>query len=268
MDSVIQGNIERFSGFAEDYDKVRPEMPPEAITIILKYLERKPECIIDLGSGTGLSTLPWENYSTRIIGVEPNKDMLAIAAKKATHNGHVNFIQGVSNDTGLDDNCSDIVTCSQSFHWMEPTTTLKEVARILKEGGVFSTYDCDWPVCAGFEVEAAYNRLFEAVWTIEKSHPEIKGTFKQWNKSGHLDQIRKCGLFRFSKEIVFHHVEKCDSQRFIGLALSQGGLQSVLKNNIVEIIPFIEDLERITTNYFSNAEKEIIVCYRMRLAVK
>ena len=40
---------------------------------------------------------------------------------------------------------ADIVTCSQSFHWMEPEPTLAEIARILRPGGVFAAYDYDWP---------------------------------------------------------------------------------------------------------------------------
>ncbi len=38
-----------------------------------------------------------------------------------------------------------IVTCAQSFHWMEPESTFIEVARILRPGGVFAAYDYDRP---------------------------------------------------------------------------------------------------------------------------
>lgn len=43
----------------------------------------------------------------------------------------VRYISGFSDKTGLEDNSVDIVTCSQSFHWMNPETTLNEVSRIL-----------------------------------------------------------------------------------------------------------------------------------------
>ena len=61
---------------------------------------------------------------------------------------NVNFVSGFSDNTGLENSSVDIITCSQSFHWMNPETTLNEASRILKKGGVFAVYDCDWPpVC-------------------------------------------------------------------------------------------------------------------------
>jgi len=55
--------------------------------------------------------------------------------------------------TDLPDGCADIVTCSQSLHWMVPESTFAEVARILRPGGVFATYDYD--VCRGFGATAS-----------------------------------------------------------------------------------------------------------------
>jgi predicted TPR repeat methyltransferase len=50
-------NIERFSGYADLYDRYRPS-PPDILAQILTQLAqtRFPRLIVDLGSGTGLST--------------------------------------------------------------------------------------------------------------------------------------------------------------------------------------------------------------------
>jgi hypothetical protein len=51
--SELKANIDRFSGFAGLYDENRPK-PPEIVTdILMQYLEKTPELIVDLGSGTG-----------------------------------------------------------------------------------------------------------------------------------------------------------------------------------------------------------------------
>lgn len=57
----------------------------------------------------------------------------------------VSFIQAYSHETNLPEESADIVVCSQSFHWMEPASTLSEVHRILKPDGIFATIDYDWP---------------------------------------------------------------------------------------------------------------------------
>ncbi|MBV8225541.1 MAG: hypothetical protein JO232_10170 [Verrucomicrobia bacterium] len=49
-----------------------------------------------------------------------------------------------------------MITASQSFHWMEPVSTLHEVARILRAGGVFAAYDCDWPPVSDPVADAAF----------------------------------------------------------------------------------------------------------------
>lgn len=50
------------------------------------------------------------------------------ARRCATGDGHAAA-------TGLPDGAVDLVTCAQSFHWLEPTGTLAKVARILRPGG-------------------------------------------------------------------------------------------------------------------------------------
>jgi ubiquinone/menaquinone biosynthesis C-methylase UbiE len=267
VDEAVRGNIDRFSGFADEYDRYRPGMPGEAIDIILMYLGREAGCVVDLGSGTGLSTMPWADFAREIIGIEPNPDMRARAEEKARSCGNVRFVAGLSNRTGLGDCIADVVTCSQSFHWMEPQSTLKEVARILKPGGVFAAYDCDWPPYAGAEAERAYENLFEAVETLERSR-KLSNNITKWNKSEHLRNIRESGLFGHTREVVFSHVEECDSRRFTGLALSQGGLQTLLKNHVAEIVPYIESFTAASARFFGKGTKKIRIGYRMRLGVK
>lgn len=84
--------------------------------------------------------MTWLDKCDNVIGIDPNEEMLSIAKQKSDK---ISFINAYSNNTSLSDNSTDIVICSQSFHWMNPTDTLKEVNRILKPNGAFSTIDCD-----------------------------------------------------------------------------------------------------------------------------
>ena len=142
MASDNTSNIERFSGFADCYDSYRPK-PPTIIVDILTQLAAvaRPRLVVDLGCGTGLSTRIWSGRAEEVIGIDPNADMLRRAEVNAAEN--VRYQDGLSTRTGLPDGCADIVTCSQSLHWMEPAPTFAEAARILRPGGVFAAYDCD-----------------------------------------------------------------------------------------------------------------------------
>ena len=53
-------NADRFTGFADTYDRARPAMPYYPVERITAYLGCRPDTVVDLGCGTGLSTLIWQ----------------------------------------------------------------------------------------------------------------------------------------------------------------------------------------------------------------
>ncbi|MCD7796721.1 MAG: methyltransferase domain-containing protein [Clostridiales bacterium] len=176
-------NSNRFVGFAQLYENSRPSIPYYACNILPNYLEHKPEQIADLGCGTDLSTMAWIGKYNGIIGVDPNEEMLSIAKQKSDK---ISFIKACSDNIPLPDNSTDIVICSQSFHWMNPTDTLTEVNRILKPNGIFATVDCDWPPVCNLEAELAYSQLLNKVRFVELENKDIYKTFQRWNKDKHL----------------------------------------------------------------------------------
>ncbi len=258
-------NSNRFLGFAQLYENSRPTIPCEACDIILNYLCHAPAQIVDLGCGTGLSTMAWIGMCNCIIGIDPNEEMLSIAKQKSND---ISFIGAYSDNTTLSDNSTDIVVCSQSFHWMNPADTLAEVNRILRQDGVFATVDCDWPPVCSLDAELAYSQLLNKVRFIELENKDIFKTFRRWNKDKHLQNIKQSGYFRYCREIVFLNKEKCNADRFIGIALSQGGLQTILKTQPDLIEKDIELFEKKIKSICGQSEFDISFCYRMRIGVK
>jgi len=268
MQKNLQLNADRFLGFADVYDKARPKCPEKVKELLLNYLGSPPCLVVDMGCGTGLSTTIWSEVSSKVIGIEPSTDMLKIAKEKSLGLDNVAFISAFSDNTGLSNNCADVITCSQSFHWMNPEMTINEVSRILKRGGVFAVYDCDWPPVCNWEAELEYQKLFEKVKGIESIHPDIKDNFVKWDKDRHLANIKNSGMFRYVREIVFSNSENCNAQRFIAIALSQGGIQAIIKANINEINPYLTAFEKRILDIFGNAEFKIDFCYRLRIGIK
>jgi SAM-dependent methyltransferase len=210
--------------FAESYDRFRPR-PPEALLELLVRLAGggRPALVVDLGSGTGLSTRAWVGRAERVVGVEPGEAMRAVAEAQ----GGVEFLAASSSATGLPDGCADIVTCSQSLHWMEPESTFAEVGRILRPRGVFAAYDYDAIPVVHPEIDAA----FDAVLDEAKALREATGRISPWTSSAplrkdeHLPRMRASGCFRFSRELVLHTVEDGDVERLMGYVRSLGAVE-------------------------------------------
>ncbi|WP_342552402.1 class I SAM-dependent methyltransferase [Paenibacillus sp. FSL R7-0652] len=263
-------NVERFKGFGTLYDQNRPSAPPEVVDILTNYLGTSPRFVADVGCGTGLSTWIWLDHASRVIGVEPSDDMRSTATAKWEAAGkpeQLRFASGMSDDLGLPDDSVDIITCSQSFHWMEPQSTLREFARVLRPGGIFAAYDCDWPPVLDWQLEAAYQQLVSTADELASHLSSEAQQAHKWNKEGHLQQIRESGLFRYSREIVFHHYEQFTADRYANLALSQGGLQTALKLGAAEVNDMAEHFRRQAELVFAGKSKEALFSYRMRIGI-
>jgi len=67
---------EIWTGEATMYDRTRPTPPPVLLDILTQLLHMpQPSVVVDLGSGTGLSTMIWGEPAKHVIGIEPNADM-------------------------------------------------------------------------------------------------------------------------------------------------------------------------------------------------
>jgi len=257
-------NADRFNGFAGLYDNTRPACPKYVVDVLTRYLGRHPQTVVDIGCGTGLSTLVWKDAADKIIGVEPNEDMINQAIESAEGYGNIEFVRAFSDNTGLDWSSADIVTCSQSFHWMEPESTLREINRLLKPGGVFAAYDCDWPPVCDADLDSAYQVLDDYFDEIEDSISE----YKKYPKNRHLENIRQSGYFKYAREIVFANTENCDADRYYRFALSQGGTQIILKKNPALVEKEIAAFRAAADKFFGDKTISIDFCYRLRLGVK
>src|SRR6266542_3784679 len=116
-----------FPGFAARYDANRPRPPAILVELLcfVAHVER-PALVVDLGSGTGLSTRVWADRAESVVGVEPNPEMRAYA-EMSTSDENVRYLDAGAEATGLPDACADIVTSAQSLAWMDPDRVFGEI---------------------------------------------------------------------------------------------------------------------------------------------
>jgi SAM-dependent methyltransferase len=258
-------NSDRFSGFADLYDANRPSPPNALGPLLCSYANVQNPDVVDLGSGTGLSTRWAAAWANSAVGVEPNGDMRAQASTRPVAN--VTYRPGVSDATGLPPACADVVLAVQAMHWMEPIGTLREVAQLLRPGGVFAAIDADWPPVSGVAgAERAWTvvhrriRVFEARLAagldgsalrapIDDNDPalideDLADTHRNrampdgvtsWSKSKHLENITTSGHFSLTRELLFASVDRSESypaERFVALLRSQGSYQGLVRRGL------------------------------------
>jgi len=247
--------------FAEAYDRFRPR-PPEALLDLLVRLAGggRPALVVDLGSGTGLSARAWVGRSERVVGVEPDEPMRAVAEAQ----GGAEYLAGSSSATGLPDGCADLVTCSQSLHWMEPEPTFAEVGRILRPGGVFAAYDYDAVPVVHPELDAAFDALLAEAMALR----EATGRISPWTsraalrKDEHLSRMSESGQFRYAREFVLHSVDEGDAERVLGLIASYGGVE-VHRDRLS-----LDELETTARHVLGDRVVPFWFGYRVRIGVR
>ncbi len=212
-------HIDVWSSSATTYDALRP-VPPTILVDILTQLAGMPRplMVVDIGCGTGISTRLWAERAESVIGIEPNAEMRH-QAELSTANISIRYQDGLSTATGLPDACADIVTIAQALHWMEPEPTFAEVARVLRPGGIFAAYDCDWPPTVNVDVERAYYALMDRLLSIERVQ-QLRAKLHPWKGSEHVARMVQSKQFSFVKEFFVHIVESGDAERFVTLALT------------------------------------------------
>jgi len=262
-------NITRFLGLAECYDGARPAPPQAFVRLVCAWCGLPAlGLVVDLGCGTGLSSRIWGARARRVVGIEPNPDMRALAAARGGDG--LEYRAGCGQATGLADGCADAVVCSQALHWMEPQATLREAARILRPGGVFAAVDCDWPPSVNWRVERAYVAMKERADALEAAshNASPEGGPRRWPKEEHLANLRGCGHFVFAREVLLHGVERGGAQRMVDIALSQGGVAALLRRGSSEADLGLAELRRVALQELGAAEADYVFSYRVRLAVK
>jgi SAM-dependent methyltransferase len=266
-DLDLTANVERFTGYADSYDAYRPA-PPAVLAEILTQLAQvvRPRLVVDLGSGTGLSTRYWAERAEAVVGIEPSPDIRRQAEARTTA-ASVRYEAGFSTATGLPDGGAEIVTCSQSLHWMEPEPTFAEVARILRPGGVLAAYDCDWPPTVNWEAEAAYEEAIRRAAALGEERSLYAGV-QRWAKHEHLSRMRRSGRFRHVKEIMVHSVDEGNAGRLVGLCRSQGSVATLLKHGMTEAEIGVEALAKAAERALGDRTVPWYWSYRVRIALR
>jgi len=129
-------NTKRFSDRVEDYIKFRPNYPESLVSTLEQVIGLDhSKTIADIGSGTGISSLPFLRRGYTVTGVEPNKEMREAAERLLFIFPNFRSVNGSAEKTNLSDHSVDVIFCGQSFHWFHTEKAKTEFSRILARSG-------------------------------------------------------------------------------------------------------------------------------------
>lgn len=263
--SELAANAARFRGPLECYDHFRPA-PPAILSCMIQQFAAiaSPALVVDLGSGTGLSTRFWSQRSGQVIGIEPSLDMLTVAQAQ-TNAPNTSYLNRFSHQTGLADACADVVTCCQSLHWMDPERTIAEVARVLRAGGVWAVVDYDMPLIH-WELDLAVRHCLDRA-KATSAELELNKEQKHWPGEP-AERIEKSARFRCVVESGMQAADTGDSTRLLGLVRSLGAVSAPLQACQSEAALGLDKLGEVSRRILDGKCMDWFWNYRVILALK
>jgi ubiquinone/menaquinone biosynthesis C-methylase UbiE len=227
MNENVPPITEYFTGLAEIYDRYRPRYAEEAVAQTLEGLS-EPIDVADIGCGTGIAARQYAAAGCRVVGIEPNAEMLAVARKLSGGSFH----QATAERTGLADGSVDLVVCAQAFHWFEPPEALAEFHRILRPGGrlalMWNVRREDNPFSAGYAD------------VVRRSQAAARESCS-WGQRNRLQDPTMTGHFVNPRRLTFDNPQRLDRDGVLNRARSasyfprQGPLREQLERTLLDL---------------------------------
>lgn len=135
-----------FQGSARYYRQGRLPYPPGLATALADALQLdRSGRLLDVGCGPGIVALQVAQLFAEVVGVDPDAEMLAEAARVAAEKGIANARWVCARAEDLPDGLGSfrVATFAASFHWMDRDRVAATVRELLEPGGAFVQISAD-----------------------------------------------------------------------------------------------------------------------------
>jgi arsenite methyltransferase len=165
-----------FAKVAEQWDEIRSDYFTEHLRdAAIDKAHLPPQAVVaDVGTGTGFVAAGLASRADRVIGFDVSPAMLAVARRNLAQFNNVELREATGDQLPAANDTFDGVFANMYLHHApDPLTTIKEMARVLKPGGVLcitdlDTHDHEWQreqmadLWLGFERDAMRRWFAEA----------------------------------------------------------------------------------------------------------
>ncbi|XP_059165434.1 putative methyltransferase DDB_G0268948 [Physella acuta] len=189
------------------YAKFRPTYTDEIFKRIIEFC-KEGDCdfqlAVDVGCGSGQSTIPLAQHFNKVIGADVSQQQIANAPNNISN---VSFHVSAADELSFIQSSSvDLLTIAQALHWLDLSKFYKEVSRVLKPGASLVAYG--YGVCqvepekAGQIFSHIYNDVLPDYWAegrkmVEEKYMSLELPYPGWRRDDSLSIKKVCSVADF-----------------------------------------------------------------------
>ena len=132
---MSQNFQDHFSQISSLYADFRPQYPAQLFDYLAELAPRR-SLVWDCAAGTGQATVDLARRFDRVIATDASAEQIAAAKPEP----NVEYRVAAAEQSGLPDNCADLVTVAQALHWFDQPKFYAEARRVLRPGGVLAVW--------------------------------------------------------------------------------------------------------------------------------
>jgi len=124
---------------AARYAAARPDIHPRALSKFVSFagIELPVDEALDVGCGTGQSSIALAEIARHVVGLDPSEHMLA----ECVPHPNVDYKRSSAESLPAGAGEVDLITVAQAFHWLDQDAFLAEAHRVLRSSGWLLIYN-------------------------------------------------------------------------------------------------------------------------------
>lgn len=228
--------VEPYKGIAGIYEEIRPSYPDKLIEdIICKTNLKAGDKLLDIGAGTGKSTIPFAEKGFSIDAVELGEDMAEILKDKCSAYPNVSiYVAPFEEWNNPNGQKYDMIYSAQTFHWIDKNIKYQKCRELLKDDGYLVLF---WysPAEVGTDRTREMQKRIDLIvskyvsrYSDKRGKPERRehdGVFKEDDRAR---EISSSGLFELIEKINYTSEIQNNADQYLKAMKSVPAFASVM----------------------------------------
>lgn len=203
---------------------------------------------LDVGCGSGSSTMALKEICDEVIGIEESIEMLR-AAKNKFKGEDICFLKCKAEESPFRDDLFDIVTASGCINWIDPRMFLPLMSKQIKMNGWLIIYD-----------DSFSGRMTDSERFVEWYNDEYLVMFPKPSRNEEKwdDALVRPYHFSTVKQEMYSHTVAMNQKEFINFIITQSNVISAVEQGEKSLESVKDWFDKTLEAIFSGGSRELI----------